>query len=219
MHALRTILSTRRWNGAKLTGAKYFSQRAKTGNRQPPITIIAIMSADCHLLVEEDARLNGRRNKANAATMRMIPTTGILISTVRPTSTTKWKPTIEFDAVMQERLGHATATGLFGDVSHPLGLAASIKKDDSNGCRDNGDNNTPRAKGPSPSRAIQVPRCRRRTGERVGDEWACGKGKKPGTILQARRIGDENVEDVIHAVVSDPEEHLRSAESVGRKKG
>lgn len=39
----RTVRSMRRWNGAKQTGAKNFSQITNTGKSKPPRMIITMM--------------------------------------------------------------------------------------------------------------------------------------------------------------------------------
>lgn len=56
-----------------VTGAPYRSQMAKATKQMPPMTIMALISADCHLLAWDEANVIGSRTRVNAAVIRIKP--------------------------------------------------------------------------------------------------------------------------------------------------
>ena len=125
------------------------------------------------------------------------------------------KLTVKEHKVVGEALEKSAIGRLLWYNTGPSRLALIVVEDEQNWQGNYRSDDGERAKSPLPSAVLVELLCRSWASEGGEDIWRGGKSKGESTILDSGGIGDEDLENVGHAVESEPIEALGSRVRAG----
>lgn len=133
----------------------------------------------------------------------------------RSLSSKREKITIEFVNVVDQRLEPGPAIVLANQNTGLVGLPLIIFEDENEGREDEGLDYGEGTIGPAPARSLNKGIGGKRTGKGTADERRCGEAKSKGSVAQTGRISNENLQNEVYSIVTDPVEDIASSEGIG----
>lgn len=118
------------------------------------------------------------------------------------------KLTVKVMEVVDDCLAQGSTLITFAQIPFRVCLVATAQEDKHDRSRDDWEDDCKGSKRPSPADDLVEFFRGGRTGKGSHDIGAGGKREKPATIFDVRGIGQENLQDICHTVVSDPIEDL-----------
>ncbi|GMF77081.1 unnamed protein product [Aspergillus oryzae] len=116
--------------------------------------------------------------------------------------------------VMYDRLHKTPATGLPFEDAHLDGLALIIFENYSKGTEGDWNHDSEHTITPAPTAVTDKRLASQRSCEGSADERRADKSKSEGSVLQARSIGNENVENKVNRVIPNPKENVTGGEGI-----
>ncbi|KAF5122485.1 hypothetical protein E5D57_012965 [Metarhizium anisopliae] len=126
---------------------------------------------------------------------------------------------VELVEIVDDGLERGPAARLVLVDAQALGLLLVELEDDGQGHEDEGLDDGEAPNGPAPGAVPQEGLGGQRAREGGADEGRRHKGEGKGAVLQARRVGDEDVQDEVDGVVADPVEDVAGGVTVGPAAG
>lgn len=117
--------------------------------------------------------------------------------------------------IVDDRLREGPTTGLTLVQTHSLCLLLIVLEDKSERRKDERLNDSKRTIRPTPARHVDKRLSRPRTNKSSADKRRASKGESKSTVPQTGGISDENLQNQINGIVSNPVEHVTGGVGVG----
>lgn len=117
--------------------------------------------------------------------------------------------------VVGDRLQESSTTGLTPIQPHSLCLLLIVLEDKSKRRKDERLDDSKRTIRPTPARHVDKRLSRPRTNKSSADKGRASKGERKSTVPQTGGISDENLQDQINCIVSNPVQHVTGGVRVG----